>query len=350
MAKKPVEEQVVVIMGGSCGLGRAIARAAASRGAKVVVAARNREALDAAVEEIESLGGEGLAVPADVASHTENATIVERAVERFGRIDTYVACATVTLYSEVSRLELEELHRVFDVNFFGRVYGLWAALPHLRESRGTFVDVNSALAYRGIPLQAPYCATKASLRTFLESARVELQKEGSGVDVCVVLPGAINTPQFDVSRQKVGKQPQPVPPIYQPEPFAEAILHCFEHPIRELPIGWGAQKLLWGQKLAPRAGDLVLRRSGWEDQNTGEPKAADSPDNLFETLPGDRGARGRFSDRSRNSTIWTRLRLRPALSTVVALLGVGAPAAAAAAVARRNGHRPNAVRRLTRIG
>jgi NAD(P)-dependent dehydrogenase (short-subunit alcohol dehydrogenase family) len=350
MRKKPVSEQVVVVTGGSYGLGRAIARAAASRGARVVVAARNREALDAAVEEIGSLGGEGLAVVADVASRVENETIVERAVERFGRIDTYVACATVTLYSEVSQLELEELHRVFDVNFFGRVYGFWAVLPRLRESRGTFVDVNSALAYRGIPLQAPYCATKASLRTFLESARVELQREGSGVDVSVVLPGAINTPQFDVSRQKVGKQPQPVPPIYQPEPFAEAIVHCFENPIRELPVGWGAQKLLWGQKLSPRAGDLLLRRTGWEDQHTGEPKPVDSPDNLFGTLPGDRGARGRFDEQSRGSTAWTRLRLRPRLSTVLALLGAGAPVAVAATVARRNGHRPNAVRRLARIG
>lgn len=349
MAKRPVSEQVVVITGGSYGLGRAIARAAAARGAKVVVAARNSEALGAVVEEIESLGGEGLAVQADVASRGDNETVVARAVERHGRIDTYVACATVTVYSEISHLEPEELHRVFDVNFFGRVYGLWAVLPHLRESRGTFVDVNSGLAYRGIPLQAPYCATKASLRTFLESARVELQKEGSGVDISVVLPAAINTPQFDVSRQKLGKQPQPVPPIYQPEPFAEAILHCFEHPIRELPVGWGAQKLLWGQKLSPRAGDLVLRRSGWESQNTGEPKPVDSPDNLFETLPGDRGARGRFSDRSRGSTAWTALRLRPRLSTALALLGVGAPVAAAA-LARRDGHRPRAVRKVARIG
>jgi NAD(P)-dependent dehydrogenase (short-subunit alcohol dehydrogenase family) len=350
VAKRPVADQVVVITGASYGLGRAIARAAGSRGAKVVLAARNAEALDAAAAEVEELGGQGLAVVADVASEADNQTIVDRAVDYFGRIDTYVACATVTVYAEVPRLEHEELRRVFDVNFFGRVYGFHAVLPHLRESRGTFVDVNSALAYRGIPLQAAYCATKASLRTFLESARVELQKEGSGVDVSVVMPGAINTPQFDVSRQKVGKQPQPVPPIYEPEPFAEAILHCFERPIRELPVGWGAQKLLWGQKLAPRAGDLVLRRSGWEDQNTGEPKPVGSPDNLFQTLPGDRGARGRFSDRARGSTAWTQLRLRPALATVLALLGLGAPAAAAATVASRDRKPAGGLRRRIPIG
>jgi NAD(P)-dependent dehydrogenase (short-subunit alcohol dehydrogenase family) len=348
MAKRPVRDQVVVVTGGSYGIGRAIARASAARGARLVVAARGGEGLDAAVREIEELGGEGLAVAADVAGEDENAQIVERAVERFGRIDTYVACATVTVYSEVERLEPEELRRVFDVNFFGRVQGFRSVLPYLKESRGTFVDVNSALAYRGLPLQAAYCATKAALRTFLEAARVELEKEGSGVDVSLVLPGAINTPQFDVSRQKLGRQPQPLPPIYQPEAIAEAILHCFEHPIRELPIGWGAQKLLWGQKLSPRAGDLVLLRTGWEGQATAEPKPVDSPDNLFDVLPGDRGARGRFGDRSRTSTAWTSLRLRPGLATVLGLLGLGAPLAAAAAA--RDGHRPRGLRRVIRIG
>jgi hypothetical protein len=138
---------------------------------------------------------------------------------------------------------------------------------------------------------------------------VELQKQAPQVAVSLVLPGAINTPQFDRDRQKIGKQPQPVPPIYQPEPFADAVLHCMENPIRELPISWGAQKLLWGQKLSPRAGDWVLRRTGWKSQHTNEDKPVGSPDNLFETLPGDPGAHGRFDARSRASTAWTRLRL-----------------------------------------
>ena len=178
-----------------------------------------------------------------------------------------------------------------------------------RASRGTFLHVSSALAYRGIPLQAAYCSSKAGLRAFFESARVEEQKAGTGVAISLVLPGAINTPQFDRDRQKIGYQPQPVPPIYQPEPYAEAALHCMERPIRELPVSWGAQKLLWGQKLAPRAGDWVLRRNGWKSQHTDEPKPLDAPDNLFDTLPGDPGAHGRFDDQSRGSTVWTKLRL-----------------------------------------
>jgi NAD(P)-dependent dehydrogenase (short-subunit alcohol dehydrogenase family) len=307
--KKPVAEQVVVITGASSGLGRAIARAAAERGAKVVVTGRNEEALSNAVAEIERAGSEGLSVPADCTEQDQVERVVAQAIERFGRIDTYVANAIVTVYSEAERLTPEELRRVMDVNFFGTVYGFWAALPHLRASKGTFLHISSALAYRGIPLQAAYCSSKAGLRAFFESARVEEQKAGTGVDISLVLPGAINTPQFDRDRQKIGYQPQPVPPIYQPEPYAEAALHCMERPIRELPVSWGAQKLLWGQKLAPRAGDWVLRRNGWKSQHTDETKPLDAPDNLFDTLPGDPGAHGRFDDQSRGSTVWTKLRL-----------------------------------------
>ena len=142
------------------------------------------------------------------------------------------------------------------------------------------------------------------------------------VEITLSLPGAINTPQFDMARQYVGKQPQPVPPVYEPEPFAEAVVHTFEHPVRELPVGWGAQKLLWGQKLAPRAGDRMLLRSGWSGQHTGEDKPVGSPDNLFEPLPGDHGSRGRFGKRSRRSTLWTSLRLRR-LILGAAVAGVG---------------------------
>src|SRR5881275_137771 len=242
--KKPLREQVILVTGASSGLGRAVARLAGARGARVVVTARNGEALDACVREMEAFGSEGLAVPADCTVQDEVAQVVERAIDRFGRIDTYVANAIVTVYAETYRYQPEELRRIMDVNFFGQVYGYWAVLPHLRESRGTFVSIQSALAYRGIPLQGAYCSSKAALRAFFESARVELRKEGWDVAVSVVLPGAINTPQFDRDRQKIGYQPQPVPPIYQPEPYAEAALHCMEHPIRELPVSWGAQKLL----------------------------------------------------------------------------------------------------------
>jgi NAD(P)-dependent dehydrogenase (short-subunit alcohol dehydrogenase family) len=307
--KKALSDQVLVIGGGSYGLGRAIATAAARKGARVVVGARTPEALAGTLAEIETAGAEALTLETDVSRRDEVERLVAAAVERFGRVDTYIANAMVTVYSEAHLLRDDELRRVFDVNFFGGVYGFWASLPHLRDTGGTFIQIASALSYRGIPLQGAYCATKAALRTFYETARVELHRERAGVDICVVLPGAINTPQFDRARQRMGFQPQPVPPVYEPEPVAAAVLRCCETPTRELPIGWGAQKALWGEKVAPRVADLVLRRTGWESQHTDEPKPIDSPDNLFEALPGDPGARGRFSDKARNSTVWTWLRL-----------------------------------------
>jgi NAD(P)-dependent dehydrogenase (short-subunit alcohol dehydrogenase family) len=334
VGKKPIGEQVVAVTGASAGLGRAIARLAGQRGARVVVCARGVDGLEACVREIEAAGSEALAVVADVAILDDCHRVVEGTLDRFGRIDTFCANAMVTVYREARELEPGELRRVIDVNFLGAVNCYWASLDALREARGTFVHVNSALAYRGIPLQAAYCSSKAAARTFFETARVEHRKHGIPVDVSLVLPGAINTPQFDMARQYIGKQPQPVPPIYEPEPFADAVLHCFEHPVRELPIGWGAQKLLWGQKVSPRTGDRILLRNGWDGQHTGEDKPAGSPDNLFDPLPGDHGAHGRFDAMSRRSTLWTSLRLRRWL--------VGSAAAAAAAAA------PAVIRTLSR--
>ncbi len=291
-----------------------------------------------AVAEIEGAGSAAHAVQADVAVLDDCHRVVEEALDRFGRIDTFCANAMVTVYREARELDAEELRRVIDVNFLGAVNCYWASFAALAESEGTFVHVSSALAYRGIPLQAAYCSSKAAARTFFESARVEHAKHGIPVAVSLVLPGAVNTPQFDQARQYIGKQPQPIPPIYQPEPFADGVLHCFEHPIRELPLGWGAQKLLWGQKLSPRTGDLVLRWNGWNGQHTDEPKPPHSPDghgspdNLFEPLPGDKGAHGRFDARSRPWTLWTSLRLRRWL---VGTAAVAAAVPAARALARR---------------
>jgi NAD(P)-dependent dehydrogenase (short-subunit alcohol dehydrogenase family) len=326
--KGPVADQVIVVSGASSGIGRAVARAAGERGASVVVSARNVEALDNAVQEIEAAGGQGLAVPGDATSEADAKRLCARASERFGRIDTFIATVMVTVYAEVEQLEAEELQRVLDVNFLGRAYAYLAALPHLKASRGTFIDVNSSLAYRGIPLQAAYCASKAAARAYFESARVELERQQAGVDLCLILPGGINTPQFERGRQKRGLQPRPVPPIYQPEIVAEAVLQCCERPQRELPVTWAAQKLLWGQKLSPRSVDLVLRRDGWSGQTTGEPKPVESPDNLWETIPGDPGAHGRFDNVSRTSSAWTEARLR--LGKVGSMAALAIPAIAAA--------------------
>ena len=324
MGKRPIGDQVVLVVGASSGIGRAVARAAAARGARVVLTARSAEALEAALREIEEAGGSGLAVPADLTSDAEVEALVARALERYGRIDSVVATAFVSVYAEVDRLDLAELQRVVDVNFVGRVRLFKAALPALRTSRGTFVDVNSALAYRGIPLQAAYCATKAANRAFWEGARVELAQEGADVAVSVLLPGAVDTPHFDRVRQKLGFQPQPVPPIYAPEVIAGAALHCCERPQRELPVGWGGQQAVWSAKLAPRLLDRWFGRTGWDSQTTGEPKPVDAADNLWHTLPGDPGAHGRFGDRAKTSSAWTAARLARGRLAAAATVFAGA--------------------------
>jgi NAD(P)-dependent dehydrogenase (short-subunit alcohol dehydrogenase family) len=274
MQKKPLHEQVVVVTGASTGLGRAIARGAAAKGAKVALAARNVEALENGVGEVERAAPRVSPSRPTSASSAKCGTWSSERSSASGASTRSSPTRSSRSTPKQPISQPDELRRVMDVNFLGVVNGFWAALPHLRESRGTFLHVSSALAYRGIPLQAAYCASKAAARTFLESARVELQKHGDDVAVSLVLPGAIDTPQFDRDRQKIGYQPQP---IYEPEPFAGAVLHCCERPIRELPVGWGAQKLLWGQKFAPRVGDWMLRRTGWKSQHTDDPSRSGRP-------------------------------------------------------------------------
>jgi NAD(P)-dependent dehydrogenase (short-subunit alcohol dehydrogenase family) len=324
---------VVVITGASAGVGRATAREFARRGATIALLARNEDGLSAAVHEVEGDGGRALGIPTDVADAGQVEAAAERVTRELGDIDVWVNVAMASILAPTWEIEPAEFRRVTEVTYLGQVHGAMAALRRMRpRDRGTIVQVGSALAYRGIPLQAAYCSSKAAGRAFFESARVEHEKHDIPVAISLVLPGAINTPQFDVARQYIGKQPQPVPPIYEPEPFAAAVVHCFEHPVRELPVGWGAQKLLWGQKLSPRLGDRVLRRNGWRGQHTGEDKPVGSPDNLFDPLPGDRGAHGRFDDRSRRSTVWTSLRLRRWL---VGTAAVAAAVPAARALVRR---------------
>jgi NAD(P)-dependent dehydrogenase (short-subunit alcohol dehydrogenase family) len=199
---------------------------------------------------------------------------------------------------------------VTEVNYLGYVHGTLAALRRMKaRDRGVIVQVGSALAYRSIPLQAAYCASKHAIVGFTDSLRCELIHDGSHVRITAVHLPAVNTPQFGWVRSRLPHRAQPVPPIFEPEVPARAILHSAKHPRRELFVGASTLLAVWGQKLAPRAGDWVLRRNGWKSQHTDEPKPLDAPDNLFDTLPGDPGAHGRFDDQSRGSTVWTKLRL-----------------------------------------
>ena len=331
MARR-VSEQVVVVTGASSGVGRAIARAFGAAGAKVALIARNAEALDNAADEVARLGGEALALPLDLADDAQVDAAAEQVVARWGRIDTWVNDAMVSVFSPVSKMTPAELRRVTEVTYLGTVYGTMAALRHMRRrGEGTIIQIGSALVYRSIPLQSAYCAAKAAVRGFTDSLRSELFHDRSRVKVCMLQLPAVNTPQFDVVRTRLAHRAQPVPPIFQPEVIARAVLHVARHPARELWIGGSAWKAIVGQHLIPGLLDRYLGWKGYAGQQTDEPLTAarKARDNLNATLPGDRGAHGAFDARARKHSVelWLRLHrgwVAAAVGAVAAGLGVRA--------------------------
>jgi len=231
-----IGEQVVVLTGASSGIGRDTALEFARRGAKVVLAARNGEALDTLVGEVERLGGMAVAVPTDVSDYRQLTELASRAVERFGRIDTWVNNASVSTYGTVEQMDVEEIRRVIEVNLLGEIYGMKAALPHLRRTGGTMINVSSTLGKRAVALQAAYCAAKHGVVAFGEALRLELRHAKVPVAVVDVLPSSINTPLFEHARSKLGVLPQPIPPIYEPRVVAEAIVGAAQQPAPSVPL------------------------------------------------------------------------------------------------------------------
>jgi short-subunit dehydrogenase len=317
---KPIAEQTIVITGASSGNGRATALAAAERGARVVLAARDAEALGALQRTIRERGGEAVAVPTDVAVEAEVQRLAERAEEAFGGIDTWVSNAAVSLYGEIRDLTTEEVRRVMDVNFFGTVHSIRAALPHLeRRGRGALILVGSGLSDRALPLQAAYCASKSAIKGFSEALRVELAHAGSQTQVTLIKPSSIDTPLFDQARTKLGYKPKPVAPVYAPSIVAAAILHSAEHREREVVVGGGGKLLTTLEAFAGPLLDWYLVRTAYSGQRSKEPKGADAPSNLYEPLPGMGRVEGSFSGRP--FSLYTALRLRPELMRGAALIG-----------------------------
>ncbi len=335
---RPISEQVVVVTGASSGVGRAIARAFGARGARVGLIARNREALAHAADEVRAGGGEALTLPLDVSDAGAVEAAADEVVRAWGRIDTWINDAMVSVFSPVKQMSPAEFRRVTEVNYLGYVHGTLAALKHMLPlDQGTVVQIGSALAYRSIPLQSAYCASKAAIRGFTDSLRSELLHDRSRVQLTMLQLPAVNTPQFDVVRSRLPRRPQPVPPIFQPEVIAEAALRAAEKPARELWIAASAIKAIVGQRLAPEVADRYLATHGYRDQQTDALEPPNRPDNVDAPLPGDRGAHGRFDAqaRSRSLELWLRLHPGAALAWVAALalaaaFGVRAARAASA--------------------
>ena len=314
----------MAITGASAGVGRAAAREFARAGADVALLARNGDALDNARAEVESYGRRALAIPVDVS----DADAVERAAfvieSELGPIDVWVNNAMVTVFSPVALLQPDEVHRVTEVTYLGTVNCTLSALRRmLPRDWGVIVQVGSALAYRSIPLQAPYCGAKAAIRGFTDSLRTELLHAGSRIRVTMVQMPALNTPQFDWCRTRLTRKPQPVPPIFEPEVAARAIVWASRHPRREVFVGSSTVAAIWGNRLAAPLLDRYVARTAYAAQLAPEPVEPDRPDNLWRTVPGDHGACGRFRDRASKGSRELWLTTHRGLLLAACAAGVG---------------------------
>jgi short-subunit dehydrogenase len=295
--------RVVVVTGASAGVGRATAQAFGKRGDRVALLARGQDGLEGAREEVEAVGGQALAIPTDVADADEVETAAQRAERELGPIDVWVNDAMTTVFSPFNQLTAEEYKRATEVTYLGYVWGTMAALKRmLPRDRGVIVQVGSALSYRAIPLQAPYCGAKFAIRGFTDSIRTELIHDKSNVHITMVQLPAVNTPQFNWCRTRLPNHAQPVPPIYQPEVPAEAIVWAAAHRRRELWVGRSTVKAIIANKLAPGLADRYLGKTGFSAQQTQQPVAPDRPDNLFEPVDGMHATHGMFDDKATTSS------------------------------------------------
>jgi short-subunit dehydrogenase len=322
--------KVVVITGSSAGVGRATAREFAKHGCSVGLIARDQQRLEETASEMRGLGVGVVAQSADVADFAALDQAATRIEQELGPIDIWVNNAMATIFAPVDRITPEEFRRGTEVTYLGQVHGTMVALSRMRpRNQGTVVNVGSALAYRAIPLQSVYCGAKFAVRGFTDSLRTELLHDGVNIHLTMVHLPAVNTPQFDWALNKMEKRPQPVPPIFQPEVPARAIVFAAFHRRREVWVGMPTVKTILANRIAPGLLDRLLARVGYTGQLTQERVSAQAPDNLFEPVPGSFGAHGRFDARARSGS-WEFFASRHRMA-----LAGGVVVAIAALIARR---------------
>jgi short-subunit dehydrogenase len=297
--------RAVVVTGASAGVGRAVAVAFARAGWNLALLARGKEGIDSARSEIERMGGQAIGIPIDMADAEAVFAAADRVVREFGAFDVWINNAMVTTFSPVSDLTPAEVRRVTEVTYLGYAYGTMAALKHMRpRNAGTIVQVGSALSYRAIPLQAPYCGAKFAIRGFTDALRSELLHDGSAVRITMVQLPAVNTPQFDWARNRLGRRVRPLPPIHQPEAAARAILRAAESAPRELWVGVASIRAILGNMIAPGWLDRLLARKAYEGQLTGvRQREAASDGNLFAPVQGVHRTHGRFDAQASYSAL-----------------------------------------------
>jgi NAD(P)-dependent dehydrogenase (short-subunit alcohol dehydrogenase family) len=333
MQLKSIEEQVVVIAGASSGIGRECALRFAERGAKVVVGARGEPGLVTLTEEISQRGGQGAYAVCDVSEFEQVKGLAAAAVAKFGRIDTWVNVAAVSVYARFENTTPEEFRRVMEVNYLGQVHGALAALPYLRkEGRGALIAVSSVESLVALPLHGSYSASKHAVEGALDALRRELKAEGAQISVTSVKPATIDTPFFDNTESKMDVKPKGPPPIYDPAVVADCVLYAAEHPVRELFAGGAGKAMALGQKFMPSLMDAVLARTGIQSERTDDPKPDGMAGNLYQPRTEETRRQGDFSNRARRVSLYTWMETHR-WARPVALASV---AGAAILVARRS--------------
>lgn len=329
---KSQKQDVVVITGASAGVGRATACAFAGRKCRIGLLARGSEGLEAAKRDVEARGGEAIAIPTDVADFAQVEQAAAKVEQAFGPIDIWVNDAMTTVFAPVWEITPEEFRRVTEVSYLGFVHGTMVALKRMRaRNRGTIVQVGSALAYRSIPLQSAYCGAKFAIRGFTDSLRCELHHEKSRIHLTMVQMPGLNTPQFTWCKSRLPHKGQPVPPIYEPEVAAQAIVWSAYHKRRELNVGINTTVAVWGNKFFPGLGDWYLGKTGFAAQQFDGLEDPNRPNNLFKPVDQEKdvGARGPFVGRSHNrsTALWLFTRPGHPAFGVAGLLGFCAWAA-----------------------
>lgn len=336
------KREVVVITGASAGVGRATVREFAKHGANIGLIARGHDGLEGARREVEAAGGKALVLPLDVADAAKVEDAAERVERELGPIDIWVNDAMASVFSPIKEMTPDDFKRVTEVTYLGYVYGTLAALKRmLPRDRGTIVQVGSALAYRSIPLQAAYCASKHAVLGFFASLRTELLHDKSNVHTTMVQMPALNTPQFGWVKSRLPRKAQPVPPIYQPEVAARAIYYAAHHPERrEYYPAWSSVKAIFGNKISPSFADHYLARTGYKSQQYDGHEDPNRPNNLYEPVAGDHGAHGRFDARAsyHSSELW--LETHVGLLALAGALGFAGAAVKSWTSGRRSSHSP----------
>ena len=331
---KNLNEQVIVITGASSGIGLTTARMAADRGARLVLASRNEEALKKLTNEINSAGGQAVYVTADVGNEGDVKKIAAEALNKFGGFDTWVNNAGVSVYGKLEDVPIEDMRQVFETNVWGVIYGSLVAAENLKANGGAIINIGSTLSDRAIPLQGIYCASKHAVKGFTDAFRMELQADDAPISVTLVKPAAIDTPYKEHAKNYLGVEAENPPPVYAPETVAETILHCAENPVRDVFVGGAAKALSTLGEYAPRLTDMYMEATMLGQTSSGEPADFNPLESLYEPNDSRLSERGDYEGHVSESSLYTKASLHPVLTGTA--LALGAAGIAYTFYAKRN--------------